>query len=65
MFRWIFWILIILWVLTKLKYLFEDKTETKSSNHQHSSDNFSHSQQSQKRLKNEAGDYVDYEEMKE
>lgn len=64
MFRWIFWILIILWILTKLKYLFEDKTETEPSHQQHS-DNFTHSQQSQKRLKNEAGDYVDYEEMKE
>lgn len=59
--RWIFWILVVLWLFFKLKHLFEnDKTQNqinddiKKNNHTHEN----------KILKNDAGEYVDFEEIK-
>lgn len=62
MIRWIFWIIIILWLLSKLKFLFA--SEATADNHQKYSDNARHHSNKDKQLKNDAGDYVDYEEMK-
>jgi len=63
MIRWIFWILVIFWLASKLKYLFADNDSNDSENIDYSktkhSDNISN-----KKLSDNAGDYVDYEEIK-
>lgn len=59
MLRWILWILIIFWLLSKLKFLFKDDPPEKTPAQKPPATPFTKS----KNLKNDAGDYVDYEEL--
>lgn len=59
MLRWILWILIILWLLSKCRFLFKTNSRQKPSEQNPSPNPFTGSKQ----LKNDAGDYVDYEEL--
>jgi len=62
MLRWIFWILILLWLFSKIKYLFvEDEEQGEKSDTQHLGTSGTSS--APKKLKNDAGDYIDYEEI--
>lgn len=60
MIRWIFWLLIIFWLLSKLKYLFSNDEPLNNTNHT-TQKNFSTN--SNKKLKDDAGEYIDYEEI--
>ncbi len=62
MLRWIFWTLIIIWLLSKIKNLFTDKTESMNNDRELKNKN-THPAET-KKIKNDAGDYVDYEEIK-
>lgn len=66
--RFIFWILIILWIFNKLRNILSDeqpsdKTFYKRNNDYTTNDNIKETSNN-KTLKNNAGDYVDYEEIK-
>lgn len=58
MIRWIFWILIAIWLLSKLKYLFADNMPENNNENTDFKQN-----DKRKQLKNDAGDYADYEEL--
>lgn len=64
MLRWIFWILIIFWLLSKIKSLFNTTTEQKNNyeNKQEDEHSFHEKNNIGKKLKNDAGEYVDFEE---
>lgn len=59
MLRWILWILIILWLLSKWRFLFKADSRQKPSEQNPPANPFTET----KHLKNDAGDYVDYEEL--
>jgi hypothetical protein len=62
MLRWIFWILILFWLFSKIKYLFvEDEEQGEKSNTPRL--DMSDTSSAPKKLKNDAGDYIDYEEI--
>lgn len=63
MLRWIFWILILFWLFSKIKYLFVENEEQKEKSDTQSLDTTDKSF-IPKKLKNDAGDYIDYEEIK-
>lgn len=56
MLRWIFWIIIAFWLISRLKFLFNNQDEKNHSDIK--PDNTQN-----KHLKKDAGDYVDYEEL--
>lgn len=63
MLRWIFWILIALWILSKLKFILKTE-ERKDTNHQSRENNVSHDKANiDKKLKQNAGEYIDYEDL--
>ncbi len=68
MLRWIFWILIIIWLISKIKSIFEENT-SKRNDAQYKDYTPKHNSSGttnhvNKKLKNDAGEYVDYEELK-
>lgn len=63
MIKWIFWLIVVWWLLSKL--ITENKKSNVSNEYSHDDDsfnNFKHSHKN-KHLKKDAGDYVDYEEI--
>ncbi len=68
MLRWILWTLIIIWLLSKLKDWFGNSSQSQNTTHNNTShsQNQSTTEQSDnsKKLKDNAGEYVDYEDMK-
>ncbi len=62
MLRWIFWILIIVWLFSKIKNLLTDKTESMNDDRELKNKNTPPAED--KKIKNGAGDYIDYEEVK-
>lgn len=62
MLRWIFWILIIIWLFSKIKNLLTDKTDRMNDDRELKNKNTPPAES--KKIKNDAGDYVDYEEVK-
>jgi len=62
MLRWIFWILILFWLFSKIKHLFvENEEQGEKTDTQYLDTNDTSS--APKKLKNDAGDYIDYEEI--
>lgn len=64
MLKWIFWLIILWWLLSKLM---ADTKKNNATNEYNTDDKSSfkpnHSDIKNKHLKNDAGDYVDYEEI--
>jgi len=63
MIRWIFWLIVLFWLVKKLKFLLEDKVSknchfSDSSKTRHFGDN------TDKKISDKAGDYIDFEEIK-
>jgi hypothetical protein len=63
MMKWIFWLIVVWWLLSKL--INENKKNNVSSKYNQDDDGFSKFKNSHKNkhLKEDAGDYVDYEEI--
>ncbi|MCX7729215.1 MAG: hypothetical protein N2203_07075 [Bacteroidia bacterium] len=63
MIKWIFWIIIIWWLLSKVKFVFNTENDTINKRPDKNPNQFKSTNNQNKKLKQDAGDYVDYEEV--